>query len=321
MGALLGLWLLQGPGLAAGDETYTVQPGDTLWDITERLEVPPWAWSSGDASEPMPLRSGDRVYRTTNGIRVERSEAPVVRLSPRLRQLAPREIVAPIPMASIRVWLTGHRIVEQCCDALPRVVSGEEGQLVSAAGQRILVRGVTGPRGRYYGIYAPGRAIRDEQGQVLGYSLALSGEARLDRVGSPLSVLTLTQGRREITAGDLLLPREARIPPENLQPHPLPAGVSGHIVADPATGRVIAAHDVITIDLGKQDGVIPGTVLGIYRTDPEVRDPLDHQRLALPSRQIGLALVFRSYQHAGYALVMHIDEPLSPGDRLAAPQT
>ncbi|WP_121171687.1 LysM peptidoglycan-binding domain-containing protein [Kushneria sinocarnis] len=318
---MLGLWLWPGVGLAAAGASHTVQPGETLWEIAEQLQAPPWAWETADPARPLTPRPGDRVHRTPAGLSVERVESAVVRLSPQMRRLPPREEITPVPMAPIRVWLTEHRIVTACCDRLPRVVAGEQGQLLSVPGQRILARGLQGEPGRYYGLYTPAGTIRDASGSVRGYSLEGVGEARLERVDSSLAMLTLVRSQREVAAGALLLPREDDIPPESLWPHAPPSGVTGHVIRDPDAADVIAPHDVITIDLGRRDGITPGTVLGIYRDDPGVRDPRTREPLALPPRRIGLALVFRSDEGAGHALVMQADEPIAPGDRLAAPRS
>lgn len=87
---------------------------------------------------------------------------------------------------------------------LPRVVMGEEGRRLNAAGDRIYAAGLSGRTATRYLLLRPGPVLTGDRGQRLGRSSIALGEARRVTDGEP-ALLRIERSRREIRPGDYLL--------------------------------------------------------------------------------------------------------------------
>ncbi|MEX0431414.1 hypothetical protein [Spiribacter insolitus] len=87
---------------------------------------------------------------------------------------------------------------------LPRVILGEEGRRLSAAGDAIYVAGLGGRSASRYYLIRPGPALAHERNRRTGRSSIYLGQARVASGGDP-AVLTIETSRREIRPGDYLL--------------------------------------------------------------------------------------------------------------------
>ncbi len=87
---------------------------------------------------------------------------------------------------------------------LPRVILGEEGRRLSAAGDAIYVAGLGGRSASRYYLIRPGPALPHNADRRMGRSSIYLGQARVASGGEP-AMLTIEKSRREIRPGDYLL--------------------------------------------------------------------------------------------------------------------
>ncbi len=309
-------------------ERYVVRPGDTLWDIAARFLQDPWRWPdiwqvNPQIRNPHLIYPGDiLVLRWVDGkprLELQRGR-PVVKLSPQVRVSRTRRPVPTIPAEAVRPFLA--RTAVAAPEELARagyVVAMEEGRLVGGTGHRVYVRALPQAADGRYRLLRQQRTYRGPGGEVLGHEVVELARARLVQGGDPATLL-LTRAFREVLPQDLVLPVGAESPlPPTFQPAAAPEGVRGRIVGlfDALSG--VGRHQVVTVDLGRADGVEPGHVLAVYRQGERVRDPRTGERVRLPAQRAGLVMVFRSFQRLSYALVMDATRALHRGDRVQAP--
>lgn len=87
---------------------------------------------------------------------------------------------------------------------LPRVILGEDGRRLSAAGDAIYVAGLGGRSASRYHLIRPGPALADDSDPRRARSSIYLGQARVASGGEP-AMLTIEESRREIRPGDYLL--------------------------------------------------------------------------------------------------------------------
>ena len=126
-------------------DTYVVQRGDTLWDISARFLNEPWLWpeiwqANPQVENPHLIYPGDvlnLVYMDGRPILVRDGK-----LSPRIR-VGESEAVTAIPLSDVEPFLKNMRLLDQDqIDHLPYVVALEENRLRSTTGQIAYVRGL-----------------------------------------------------------------------------------------------------------------------------------------------------------------------------------
>lgn len=152
-------------------DTYVVQKGDTLWDISEMFLQSPWLWpeiwyANPQIENPHLIYPGDTlslVYLDGQPrVTVTRGH-PTVKLSPEIRELAHDEAITTIPLGDIEPFLRKLRILsEEEIQQAAYVVSAEEQRSTPTPPYHIYVRGM-GPaqQGEKYAVVRPTVIYRD----------------------------------------------------------------------------------------------------------------------------------------------------------------
>ncbi|WP_240454087.1 LysM domain-containing protein [Halomonas sp. NO4] len=325
----------QAPSWASGlsdtaPERYTVVRGDTLWDIAGRFLRHPWQWPevwrvNPQIANPHLIYPGDVIYLyDCNGrpcLGLERGQN-VVRLSPEVRRIPPREAITPIPLEAVQHFLRDHRVVDdpESLEELAYVVAGDDRRIISGAGDRLYARGELAGGARY-GVYRRGERYVSARGEFLGLELESIGQVRLERQEDEIAVLEVTAASREIRDDDIVLPLEARELEREFLPRPPDIEVDGRILAVPGGVRFAGRLQVVALDRGRRDGLAPGHVLAVEQLGEQVTDPRTGELLRLPGTRAGLVMVFRAYDKLSYALVMRATNSLEVGDRVHNPET
>lgn len=274
-------------------------------------------------------------------------EPPTVRLSPRTRTQGLAELALPtLRPHLIEPFLVQPLVVDS--DTLlqaPRIVATTEERVVMGSGDRAYARGdassplVREPgEPRHFQIYRNAIALKDPlTGAVLGYEAQYLGKAELiqgerleefdDGKGATAAeyvpaILTITNVKEEVRAGDRLLPVPERSFTSYIPraPH-LP--IDARIVSLYGSNKVqFAGHNqVVAINKGTQDSLEPGHVLQILTRGERIVDTTGAERstIKLPSERNGLAMVFRTFDRVSYALILQLDLAVRVGDRLTNP--
>ncbi len=126
--------------------------------------------------------------------------------------------------------------------------------------------------------------------------------------------------KEELGRGDRLIPA---VRPELVayMPHKPDTKIDGHIIS--IYGGVSSAGQgtIITIGRGSEDGLEIGHVLSIERNRTITeRDENDEKiTTAIPPERVGLAFVFRTFQHVSYALVVQATASIDVEDFVRTP--
>lgn len=293
--------------------------------------------------------------RATLRVRRAASEGPptdTVRVSPRTRfeSLADASIPTLSPNA-IEPFLTEAMIVDEATFALaPRIVATQEGRVLLSRGDRAYARG------EYVGGDAHGRPLSDAKGepldfrvfrnatplkdpstqQILGYEAQYVGKAELVRGESTLQIndkdgkpqtetvpatIDIVAAREEMRVGDRLIPE----PPRELLsyvPHAPATPIAGQVVSVYGNAVAFAAENqVIVVNRGALDGLERGHVMALAKDGQRLQDKTDSARpqIKLPNERNGLMMVFRTFDHLSYALVLQVSDGVKVGDRFVNP--
>jgi len=154
-------------------DTYTVQKGDTLWDISARFLKSPWVWpevwhANPQIENPHLIYPGDiisLIYLDGKPtLQVERADRshPTIKLSPEGRTISHNEAITTIPLKDIKPFLRKLRILsEEKVNNAPYVVSIEEGHLIGSKPNLLYVRNLKARQGDTFAIVRPTVIYRD----------------------------------------------------------------------------------------------------------------------------------------------------------------
>lgn len=94
---------------------------------------------------------------------------------------------------------------------------------------------------------------------------------------------------------------------------------SGVILSLDSGVSQIGAFDVVATNLGEEDGVEIGHILGVARGNERIRDPETRDWLSIPAERAGTLMLFAVHEKASFGLVLGANQPLAVGDELINP--
>ncbi|MCB1854926.1 MAG: LysM peptidoglycan-binding domain-containing protein [Pseudomonadales bacterium] len=311
-------------------ETYIVKKGDTLWGISGMYLQKPWLWpqlwdANPQIDNPHLIYPGDELYLVwiDGEPRLRLRRGRDVKLMPDMR-ITPLDLAIPIiPLDEIGPWLKWSRIVNAGeIDNAAYIVSGSQGHLLSAPGDRVYGRGNFPDGEKVYGIYRPGDAYYDPiTKELLGYQAQDIGNATLiSNNEDEVTELEVTRITEEVRITDRLLPMREQVLDASFHPRAPDVPIeNGFMIAVPGGVTQIGTNAIVVLNKGARDGLEVGQVLAIYQAGELVFDSIAQANVQLPDVRAGLAMVFSVFDKASYAIVLKSDKPLQVGDKVKNP--
>lgn len=325
---LLTSWAHAAPDLRSDHpERYTVVKGDTLWDISARFLNNPWYWPeiwhvNPQVQNPHLIYPGDElalVYIDGEPRVTKVSSDRVVKLSPKVRSEAIDTPIPAIPLDAISSFLTDTRIVSaEELNGAPYVLEGEDGRIITGAGDRIYARGEK-PADKL-GVFRRSKEFRDpETGEFLGLEARSIARGEVIAENSDVLTLRLKQSSEEVRIGDRLLVSEERRITTSFVPSSPDSDIEAEMISVDGGVNQIGQFDVVAINRGEREGLKPGNVMAVLKSGNLVRDPVTNETIELPSERAGLMMVFQTYEKMSYGLILQATRPLSVGDKVTNP--
>ncbi len=325
-------------------KSYVVQRGDTLWGISTMFLRDPWLWPeiwyvNPQIQNPHLIYPGDsiRLARGSDGQTALQvvpgpTRAPDLygaRLEPMVRGSSLEAPIPTIPYSLIAAFLSHPGVLTRNeVRAAPYVVALPDDHQVAGAGHDLYVRKLAGENGARYSVMHVDEPLKDpDSGRSLGYLAIYTGTAQLVRPGD-IAKATLTDSARETLEGDVLIAADTA-PSMDLLPHPPARPVSAQIIAVVDNVLLAGQWEVVALNRGSSDGLERGNVLTVEQAGARVVDRCariegsstcwHHSGVTLPREISGTMLVFKTYEHMSYALIIGATEPMQVLDHVRNP--
>jgi LysM repeat protein len=328
-------------------DVYTVQTGDTLWDISKLYLKSPWRWPElwgmnlEQVRNPHLIYPGQVLLLEKSGDRARLrlaqagSGAPenTVRLSPRVRSnLLESGAIGSLPLHLITPFLTEAVIYSNDeLNRAPRIVAAQEGYVSMAQGQLAYVAGDLQPASGYRLFREPTPLYDFDTNELLGFEARFVGTAEFKRPGGTITepngkpvvvpaTVTIQSVRMEASVGD----RVAPLPKRDLDayaPHHPNGPMSGRVLQVYGDALSAGQNQIVALNRGARDGVERGHVLALWRHGERLARTIDDKRLTLqlPNEPNGLLFVFNVFERTSYALIVSANVPVFPGDNFTQP--
>jgi hypothetical protein len=302
---------------ASGRPTLSVERnGQIVTQATATAPAPAPAAAAVTASAP--------VAAAPAAAAVASPKLPVQKLEPEVHYQPLSAAVTAVPLDGLRPFLSKTRIVNASeMDDAGYLLSSFQGGPASGGGGEVYGRNLKSESGARYEIFRKGQKYVDpDSGDTLGYEAMYIGDATVEAWTDPAKLL-INSSTQEAIQGDRFLPTSGDNVDLNFQPHRPGKTVDGQIMAVLGGVGQIGQYDVVVLNRGKNDGIDPGTVLGIFRKGGQVIDRtaglFSSSTVSLPTERSGTLMVFRSFDRASYALVMQATHEIHLEDMVANP--
>jgi len=298
-------------------DTYVVQKGDTLWDISARFLKQPWLWpeiwqANPQIENPHLIYPGDVISLAyLNGrprLTVDGERSAEIRRGT-------SEAIPTIPLSDVEAFLRSRRVLDEEPRDLPYVLAIEENRLRGASGQVVYVRGANFEPGQRWAIARPsvmfakvthpvigsprriGEAWNRDKGtqfhstknawayyvmpekhfDTLGWEMADIATGQITVAGDPATLLIDDEGI-EIKQGDVLMPILSPAYDLHFIPHaPQAVPEDMRVLAVTDYHRVGGPRDVVALSAGAREGVENGQVYSLWGEGEHVRDDIAHR--------------------------------------------
>jgi hypothetical protein len=333
-----------GPVLAPNvPDSYVVKRGDTLWGIAKVFLRDPWYWPeiwqvNSQIQNPHLIYPGDtlRLVYIDGKPRVTVSRGlaergDLARVEPRVRSQPLEAAVTTIPYETVAAFMSKPSVLSrEQIKAAPYVLDSKDAHVVIADGDTLYARGFANPAepGTHYNVVRVGDPLRDpDDNSIVGYDGIYTGAGHITRSGDP-STLILTESARETRPGDKLFSGGVDVALDFI-PSPPKIKINGRIMAVSDGQTVIGQYQVVVINRGARDGLKPGNVLAVYDVGPTVHDAvskgfyglsgLTSKKVKLPDERSGTFMVFKTFDHISYGLIMEAKDIIQVLDRVENP--
>ncbi len=344
----------QPPGAAQPPDTYTVKPGDTLWDLSGRFLNNPWYWPkvwsyNPEITNPHWIYPGNVVRFFPSAEEAPTRVEPVAPVAAAEEEVsAPRELEdlskgridkpeqlgeddAVAVVGPYKVGQVASRPAPIRRDSfMTRMQLEEAGRIVGAFEERLMLTHLDKIYARFkdpgavragqtYAIYrSEGPIHHPKTGEPVGYKTLILGQAKVTRLDEKAVTLVVTAAYDPIDRGDYLGPWSEKLV-KSIQIRPNHASVDGHIVAvTPSVLTGLGESNVVYLDKGQADGVEEGNTFKVLRSGDRSKEPPDRPSYdaRLPVEVVGTLVIFDVKERNSSAFVARSLFELYVGDRV-----
>ena len=284
---------------------YTIQKGDTLWDISNRFSDSPWQW-------PELWKENDQIpnpHIIYPGERIRLYHRDWIEEAPSARRGRPGAVTAGgLPSFFWYPSIDTIGFIRKRTTPPAGVIFRTEDNvaIVNKDGRVYVHKEAVGGAdlipGNLYATYRTFDPVKDkETGEIIGTQHYMTGIMKVLESHPDFSVAQVVKAYRSIEIGNILLPYEKRSPriPFNESPPEL----VGKIMFSEDGPVMLGENMVLFVDKGRKDGVLPGQAFTVYTQDRLKLPPDRKKEVQLSPTAKGSIVILHTEENTATALV------------------
>ena len=304
---------------------YTIQRGDTLWDLSDQFFDSPWIWPelwnrNRQIPNPHWIYPGERI-RLYQGEGTDKLTltAPIQTASGTqmtLPEKSPYYTYAGIDQVGFikKIKITANGSIFKVEGDHDLISTGDMVYIQPAPGKSL----IPGSQHTVYRTMVPTTADTDDfYKSNTGTQYYLTGVVEIIEKKPDFVISRVMDIYREIKIGDRILPfrpRDSKIP---LRPSPL--DIKARIIVSEEHNELIGQGTTAFIDKGSKDGIEPGQQYSIYSQDTEKLDTAPAKTILLSPVDFGELLVLHTEKTTSTVIVTHSKKDIHSGDKVCSP--
>lgn len=303
---------------------YVVKSGDTVWIIANKFLKNPGEWKQLWHANPKVVNPDEfypgavlvlRTYKHKPSLEMVHNGPSESTLHRRHRERG--QPIATIPLRLIKPYLDNSMVFDyDILATAPYVVAFVDEHISVGKGDAIYVKNLFGNVGSKFSLYRPNGYYKHPlSNKMLGFQADYIGDGCIVAPGNPAKFLVKNSIKPIDLADRLLVSPGIHYNYSFVLQEP----------ANPVYGQVIALlndaldqvgkYQAVVISAGVEDGLVAGDVLGIFRRNGFVDDPVQQgSSVLLPPERIGDIMIFKTFRAVSYGLVMHSSAPINMFD-------
>jgi hypothetical protein len=301
---------------------YTVQKGDTLWDLSQKFSDTPWQWpemwqENSQIANPHRIYPGQRIrlYRR-RGAQGYGEKDPLkdktVADKPELTNMLEFHYASIDRVGFIRKDpVQSHGTIFK--------VEGQKTMI--STGDMVYMRpgdNASLAKGRKFTIYRTLKPIKaKDTNKLIGIQHYLTGAVEITIVRPDFVLGRIVATYRPIKVGDLLMPYDQRLPRIGMQQSP--EGLEGYIIGSEEHQSMFGESAIAFIDKGVQEGVRPGQLYWMYKQEKFRINPKEKYETTLTPVPLGELFVLRTEKTTATVMITNSLMAIHPGTKIITP--
>ena len=300
---------------------YTVQKGDTLWDLSERFSDSPWFWpdlwkENNQIANPHWIYPGERI-RLFHQKGIERHVVKTIVE----KKAAPIEPPKELPFYYYSPIDRIGFVKKTPISPLGSIFKVKEKKTMISTGDMVYIRQQSDQPlvlGAKYTVYRAFKPLVDKKTKALiGTQHYPTGTVEITKIESDFAIAEVIQSFRAIKIGDLLTPHTKRSPKITLAEST--KGLDGKILGTEEQDHILGETTVAFIDKGRQDGVKTGQSYEIYKQEKQQVDPKSRKDVLLTPVVYGSLIVLHTEPTTATVLITDSEHTIYPGATFRSP--
>ena len=297
---------------------YTVQKGDTLWDLSILFSNTPWQWpelwhNNSQITNPHLIYPGQRIRlfhkKWVERITIKEADAEVAKETDRKKE-SPYFIYSSIDSIGF--------VKKEPVRPSGSIFKARDNQEMISKGDIVYIKQMGNNHFSVGGRYITYRTLKspkkEKKKESVGTQYYLTGIMEIIKVEPRFSKGSIIRSFRTIAINDLLMPYKPKSPK-------IPVingikGMDGQIIFSEEHASIIGDNTVAFIDRGEHDGVKPGQLYDIYYQDTKEIDPVAKENILLDPVDFGELLVLHTEQTTSTVLITRSNKSIYPGAKI-----
>ena len=302
---------------------YVIKQGDTLWGLSERFIKDPYYWpdmwsTNRQVTNPHFIYPGQKVRVFPDRLEFVPAVAPAQQRDAEKAEEPLQEAVAE---KSYTVYGNEGFLLEKDIQPAGYVIGMQHDRII--AGDDDIVYTDIGTAhgaksGDTFSIYLKDVTVTHPvTSEVMGVKVIPLGTLQVTDIEQKSSRAIITKTSKEISPGSYLMPYQ------QYRRHEIPLKMStrelkGYIVESYNGTSIIAAGDIVYIDLGSAQGAEVGNLLYIVRDVTIDQRYVEGRVDRLPQELLGALVILETGKKVATALVVKSIDAIYKGDRLVS---
>jgi hypothetical protein len=310
---------------------YTIQKGDTLWDLSNQFSDSPWLWpelwkENDQISNPHWIFPGERIR-----LYKKKGSQTIAKTQPAASAVEP---VEPTPQPTLEKAAAPY-FLYSAIDSIGFIRKppvAPSGTIFEVKGRKTLIGEgdivyIQPAEDAPHGLLIPGskhtifRYMKptDEKHslETIGTQHYILGIAEVIKKESEMVLARVVKSYRAIAVDDMLMPYGQRSAKIELRPST--PGIDGRIIISEDHTMLTGEYMLAFIDKGYADNIKVGQQYSVYRQEKTVLENNKISEKQLPPSDFGTFLVLHTEQNTSTVVVTDADTNINAGERFRTP--
>lgn len=302
---------------------YTVQKGDTLWDVSKRFSDSPWLWpelwkENRHIANPHIINPGEQLrlfYNKETDLIVEEKQKPEEnRVIAQAKEPGKKNVIYYNYPAIDSIGFIRKEPVAPAGS----IFTVKDEKVLISVGDLLYIKPASNSNftpGTKYIVYRTLEPLINKETEALiGYQHYLTGIVEIKKIEPLYVIAQVIKSFKEIALNDLLMPykpKSSQIPViESVK------GIEGTIIASEEKRAIIGDNTVVFIDKGEADGVKPGQFYSIFYQEKKNISPDIKGETYLYPVDFGKIFVLYTEKTTSSVLVTKSDKSINIGAKI-----